>query len=254
MIFRLLLAAAIIAVAIFGIRWLRSHSSAQLRHTLRRMALYTVIAFLIALAATGRLHWLVAVIASLVPFLQRLLPLLRYVPFAQQLYRRYQAHKATTAPPPPGQTSSVNSRFVNMTLYHEDGHIDGVIIEGPYRQRRLQDLELDQLLQCLHEWQQLDEESARLLTAYLDQTYGADWRQQDSSASGSDDSTERQAMGEDEALAILGLERPVDDAAIIAAHRRLMQKLHPDRGGSNYLAVKLNQAKDLLLGQTPRDD
>ena len=54
-------------------------------------------------------------------------------------------------------------------------------------------------------------------------------------------------MSDDDAWAVLGLEPGVSREEIIATHRRLMAKLHPDKGGSNYLASQINRAKDILL-------
>ena len=54
-------------------------------------------------------------------------------------------------------------------------------------------------------------------------------------------------MSFEEAYAILGLSSGADAEAIKEAHRRLMVKLHPDHGGSDYLATKINRARDVLL-------
>ena len=58
----------------------------------------------------------------------------------------------------------------------------------------------------------------------------------------------KQQMSTEEAMEVLALKPDFTKDDVIKAHRRMMQKVHPDRGGSDYLAAQINQAKDTLLG------
>ena len=140
------------------------------------------------------------------------------------------------------QTSSVRTAWLEMELDHESGAMRGTILQGHYAGVRLDELDRATVIE-LYETSD-DAETRRLLEAWLDRTYGADWRaaQQEPappSQSGS--------MSRAEALRVLGLKEGATQEEVRAAHRRLMLQNHPDRGGSDYLASKINEAKDVLL-------
>jgi DnaJ-domain-containing protein 1 len=80
--------------------------------------------------------------------------------------------------------------------------------------------------------------------------HGADWRDQGARRQSSEGAAPRRAtaMTREEAFEVLGLPPTAGDAEIREAHHSLMMKLHPDHGGSSYLAAKINQARDVLLG------
>jgi len=182
------------------------------------------------------------------------------------LYRVFLRVKASQGPTA-GQASEVRTRFLQMTLDHDTGELDGRILDGRHEGRLLSELDLAELLELLQDYSIADSQSAAVLEAYLDRTQDADWRNgaesgahggQKGGPNGDGEAAGRSgrqrargqasgAMTRAEALEILDLEEGAGPEAIREAHRRLMQKLHPDHGGSNYLAAKLNEAKDLLL-------
>ncbi|QJD30520.1 J domain-containing protein [Methylococcus geothermalis] len=208
----------------------------------RRMAPWLILLLFVGLAATGRLGWVLPLAGAVFAVLLRLLPaLLPLLPVLQRLWRRKTFDAA--------EASVVETPFLRMRLDRTTGEIRGEILAGRQAGRQLYDLSPAELRQLHAELTRADAESARLLGAYLDRVMGAGWRA--GTGAGADDagtgSFASGKMSRSEALAILGLKEGAQRDAVVEAHRRLMQKLHPDRGGSDYLAAKINQAKDVLL-------
>jgi hypothetical protein len=141
-----------------------------------------------------------------------------------------------------GERSEVQTELLRMKLEHDTGAMSGVVRRGAFAGRTLEDLNRAEVLtlwrQCLAE----DEQGARLLETYLDR-FRPDWRKGEAGDAGAGG-----AMTRDQAYAILDLKPDATPEEIREAHRRLMMKLHPDHGGSTYLAAQINRAKDLLLG------
>ncbi len=148
-----------------------------------------------------------------------------------------------------GKTSRISTKYLTMELNHDNGVIEGRVLAGRHRDRRLAELTFAQLLEVREDCQVDDAESVTLIEAYLDRFQGADWR--DRQAGGQSSGAGRPAaaaMTREEAYDVLGLAPGASDAEVRDAHHRLMIKLHPDHGGSDYLAAKINQARDRLLG------
>ena len=115
---------------------------------------------------------------------------------------------------------------------------------------RLDDMTVSEKLDLLrHCWTE-DEASARVLEAYLDRVH-PDWRDAAEDAgpqTGGAGPSRSGAMTRAEALAVLGLSEGASRQDIKAAYQRIISGLHPDHGGSDYLAAQVNEAKDVLLG------
>ena len=204
---------------------------------------------LLVMVLTGRAHWLAAVFAALLPLVAALLRLLSGIPMP--LIKRVLGGMGAAKPgpePSSGQTSTVQSKYIRMTLNHDSGDINGEVLAGQFKGSTLDKLNLEALLQLLRECQD-DEESVALLQAYLDREHADTWQQQAGAQGQQQAASAPVGMSREEALQILGLTSNASDAEIIETHRRLIQKLHPDRGGTAYLAATINLAKDTLLGK-----
>ena len=144
----------------------------------------------------------------------------------------------------PGQVSRVRSAFVEMELDHDTGVMRGTILAGEYEGKALDALSLSTLLGLLPE---IDAESRALLAAYLDRREPG-WREHAQADAAAGNGAARSGkMTEEEAYQILGLQTGASAEEIGRAHRTLMKKLHPDQGGSTYLATQINEAKEVLL-------
>ena len=132
-----------------------------------------------------------------------------------------------------------------MTLDHDSGALIGRIVAGPQAGHSLDEFDLPQLAAMIPT---LDAESVALLESYLDRRFPA-WREdaQGSAAGGQRRAPPGGKMTAEEAYQILGLQPGAGRDEIGRAHRALMKKLHPDQGGSTYLAARVNEAKDTLL-------
>lgn len=144
-----------------------------------------------------------------------------------------------------GQRSRVRSQFFDMTLDHDTGELSGRIVAGPNAGHTLDEFDLPQLTAMIPG---LDAESVPLLESYLDRRFPA-WRQdaQGNAAGGQGRPAASGKMTNEEAYQILGLQPGAGRDEIGRAHRSLMKKLHPDQGGSTYLAARVNEAKETLL-------
>ena len=243
----------LVLLAVLGIRRFLSNTPLARFSPTQQALIALGVLLLLLLALTGRLGVLVpvlgAVLAALFATLSRILPALiplivQYLPHWQR-QRQRSANRDHPGDDGTGNTSTVQSDFLRMHLHHDTGELSGEILQGPHAGESLKDLSLSDLAALYRNYTRRDPESARLLAAYIERVHGDRWRESEQANAGPSGGSK---LDKAEALELLGLPPGATRDEIIAAHRRLIQKLHPDRGGSDYLAAKINQAKDALLG------
>ena len=250
---RLLILLGILGVILWFLYWFRATPAHRVSQVLRKAAFWGLIGVLVLAAATGRLSPIFAAVGAAIPLVLRAAAVVRLFPAIQQALRSLGlgglAGPGGAGAGSGARASSIRTKFIEMRLDHATGTMDGDVLDGPFKDRRLSDLTLDELIRILEFYRDADAQSAAVLEAYLDREREADWRASDEGSGRPGRAPPHgERLTKTEARAILGLEPDADADAIRAAHRRLMQRLHPDRGGSDYLAAKINEAKRLLLG------
>lgn len=227
MLIRMLLVAAVLTGLYLLIRKLRCLGSST--RLLRVLATVAIAGFLLLLTVRGGAEIAVPLLAVLAPFLVRWLKL--------------PSTTTSTGQNHPDQ-SAVTTRFLSMMLDHASGIMSGTVRKGRFAGRSLQGFTLPELLELWRECQS-DPQSAAVLETYLDRHADASWREQVGNGQTSAEGNNR--MDRAEAYQILGVQPDASRDEIQTAYRRLIQKVHPDQGGSSYLAARINQARDVLL-------
>lgn len=179
----------------------------------------------------------------LVAGIYRLAPLLLFAALPWLLEGRLGMPRGTGRGRSGGQSSEVETRYLRMTLDHDSGEMDGEVLEGKFAGRRVSDLSLEEAVDLLHECLAGDRNGAAVLEAWLDRVHGPAWREAADMPQSSGDG----AMTEAEALDILGLEPGATREEIEKAWRAQMARNHPDKGGSTWIATRINAARELLL-------
>jgi hypothetical protein len=231
---RLIVILALLALLFFLLKRFNRLSKEKQKKISKTVIFSALGLLLVVLVLSGRLSWVFAAAGAVLPLIPRLMRFaLSFGPTVWPYLKRFQQNRQ----------GHMQSRFIKLQIDMLSGELKGEVLEGEQAGQKLQDLTLSQLQQLLQTYQSEDIDSANLLQAYLNRVHPG-WSGADS---GSTYTPSNSQMTEQQAREILGVSAEADKKEIGKAHKRLMQKLHPDRGGSDYLAVQVNQARDLLI-------
>jgi hypothetical protein len=237
---QLFLGLVVLVMVVMGAHWFVTSTPATIMRTAKWAGVALTVGSGAFLLTSGRLDWAFAAVAGLAPWLFRLMVVRNFFRGLRGTFERMSSARARQ-----GGSSRVETRFLRMTLEHDSGVLVGEVMDGPFRGRKLSQLSFDEAME-LHRQCAADPQSVQVLEAWLERTW-PDWRERPSHQPPPNDPLGGGPMTREEAYAILGLKEEASREEIKAAHRRLMTRMHPDHGGSNFLAVKINQAKDFLL-------
>ncbi len=229
MILRLVFIVLVLFLVFWLLRNIRKQPAPKQKKAYLNAFLWGLVGILIIGFLTGRMHWLGAIAAFIIGLAKlgfRFLPLLGFL-------------GSKTGIPSPTFTSPL----LRCTLNTQPLGLSGDILSGEHKGKSLDQLKSSEIQALLQLTQQADKKAYYLLTVYQQLNRGSDNTQQENQANFDDIS----APDIQEAEQILGLDKGYSKQDIIKAHKRLIQKLHPDRGGNDYLASRVNLAKTQLL-------
>lgn len=238
----LLLGVAVVVAIYFLLKWYSEASVKEIKSSAKWIGATVLLLGIGVLAVTGRLGAAFGLLMAFCAWAWRVFHMVNAARQFTGMFRSFGFGRGVGTGG--SRASQVTSSYLDMSLDLGTGAMDGEVTAGTQKGRRLSQMALADLLALLNEVAS-DPDSARLLEAYLDRSH-PDWRES-TGAGSSGPPPAAGAITREEALRILGLREGADEADVKAAYRRLMGQLHPDRGGSDYLAAKVNQAKDFLL-------
>ena len=241
MIAYFILGIGLFAGILFLAHWYSRANPAAVIKTLKTIVIIVCLFIALFLIFTGRIFLVLAALPLIIPFVLRSKALLS---------RLKAAVGARTA----GQISEVMTRYLRMKLDHDSGEMNGQILTGAHEGSWLSELPLVAIEQLYRVYVVEERKSADLLSAYAERRFADDWQCGEGAKEGdqsggnqSGSASFNETMDRKTALEILGLDETASGDDIRGAHRKLMQKLHPDHGGNTYLATQINRAKDTLL-------
>ena len=223
----------LLVAAILGYFWLKSWylslPKEERKKAMWNIAVVGLVVIMVLAVATGRMHWAGLAFAFVLGILKLVAQnAIRFAPLLFSLARKQNF-----------STPEFRTPYINAKLqFGKQVTVEGSVIDGPHKGKNLQDLTNDELVELANFYKEKCKRSYYLVMVLL-QKAGSQQQQQQF--------VDNSTLTREEAVQILGLPENFTEEDIKLAHRKLMQKLHPDKGGNAWLASRVNLAKDILL-------
>ncbi len=241
----LFLGIALLAGVLLTGRWYVRADPKTLIKAFKWSLIGLVIVIALIFVFSGRFALAMISLPALLPWFLRLRQAARVAKTIHRMAQHTSGGSSDSQTGQSGEKSEVTTDYLSMVLDHDTGAMHGEVKCAPYIGRTLDSFNDIELMALLQELRKRDSQSAQLLETYLNREH-PEWvdSEPDEAPPGAKSGA---GMSRAEALQVLGLDETANAAEIREAHHHLIATMHPDKGGSTYLAAKINQAKDILL-------